>query len=134
MSQLHYLLDTTICIYIINRRPLVAFDHFDGMLAGEVGISGITAAELDFGIVKSGSKRNRVALDKFLAPLDILPFNEDAVRYYGKLRTSLEADGVPIGVMDMLIASHALALDATLVTNNLREFERVGGLRLENWT
>lgn len=72
-------------------------------------------------------------MDKFLAPLDILPFDEGAMRRYGPLRSELERQGRPIGALDMLIAAHALALGCTLVTNNTREFERVPGLRLENW-
>ncbi|PPT46469.1 VapC toxin family PIN domain ribonuclease [Xanthomonas arboricola] len=130
---MRYLLDTNICIYIINRRPLGVFAHFDSLHAGEVGISSITGAELDYGVSKSGSPRNRQALDKFLAPLDVLPFDEVAMRRYGDLRSGLERRGTLIGALDQLIATHALALDVVLVSNNLREFERVPGLRLENW-
>jgi tRNA(fMet)-specific endonuclease VapC len=133
MSQAMYLLDTNICIYIINRRPMEVFDRFEGLKVGQVAISSITGAELSFGVEKSGSTRNRQALDKFLAPLDILAFDEAAMRAYGSLRSHLESQGSPIGSMDMLIAAHALALDATLVTNNAREFQRVPGLVLDNW-
>ena len=133
MIPLRYLLDTNICIYIINRRPAAVFDRFDQLRMNEIGISSITAAELDFGVAKSRSPRNRAALDKFLAPLDILPFDEQAAHHYGILRARLEALGKPIGAMDTLIAAHAMALDVVLVTNNTREFERVAGLRLENW-
>ena len=133
MSQARYLLDTNICIYIINRRSMEVFDRFEGLKVGQVAVSSITGAELSFGVEKSGSTRNRQALDKFLAPLDILAFDEAAMRAYGSLRTHLEGQGTPIGSMDMLIASHALALEATLVTNNAREFQRVPGLVLENW-
>ncbi len=128
-----YLLDTNICIYIINRRPPEVFRHFDGVAAGQIGISSITHAELDFGVAKSGSRRNRVALDKFLLPLEIMPFDADAARQYGKLRAQLELAGTPIGALDTLIAAHALALGITLITNNTREFERVPKLRLEDW-
>jgi tRNA(fMet)-specific endonuclease VapC len=133
MSPAIYLLDTNICIYIINRRPMEVFDRFKGLKVGQVAISSITGAELSFGVEKSGSIRNRRALDKFFAPLDILAFDEAAMRAYGPLRTHLEGQGTPIGSMDTLIASHALALEATLVTNNAREFQRVPGLILENW-
>ena len=133
MSPAMYLLDTNICIYIINRRPMEVFDRFEGLKVGQVAISSITGAELSSGVHKSGSSRNRQALDKFLAPLDILSFDEAAMRAYGSLRSHLEGQGTPIGSMDMLIAAHALALDATLVTNNTREFHRVPGLALENW-
>lgn len=133
MSALRFLLDTNICIYIINRRPEAVFEHFAGLQAGTVGISSITGGELHYGVSKSGSARNRRALEKFLAPLDVLPFDDAAMREYGRVRTHLEKKGTPIGSLDMLIAAHALALDVVLVTNNLREFKRVPGLRLENW-
>ncbi len=133
MTAPRYLLDTNTCIYLINRRPETAFSRFAELRAGDVGISSITGAELDFGVAKSGSSRNRQALDKFLAPLEILPFDEAALREYGPLRAHLERQGTPIGALDTLIAAHALALDCTLVTNNLREFERVPQLRLDNW-
>ena len=128
-----YLLDTNICIYIINRRPPHVFEHFAGKTYGQVAISSITGAELSFGAAKSGSARNQQALDKFLAPLEILPFDEAAMHHYGELRADLERTGRPIGALDTLIAAHALALGATLVTNNIREFERVPALPLENW-
>lgn len=133
MSRQLYLLDTNICIYIINRRPPGVFDRFAGLQIGQVAISSITGVELSYGVEKSGSSRNRQALDKFLAPLDVLPFDDAAMRRYGGLRSGLERQGTPIGAMDQLIAAHALALNAVLVTNNLREFECVPGLRLENW-
>lgn len=133
MSVPLYLLDTNICIYLINRRPLAVFERFSGLQIGQIAISSITGAELAFGVAKSGSLRNQQALDKFLAPLDILPFDEAAMRRYGPLRGLLEARGMPIGALDQLIAAQALALGATLVSNNLREFERVPGLLLENW-
>jgi tRNA(fMet)-specific endonuclease VapC len=133
MTSPLYLLDTNICIYIINRRPPKVFDHFAGLTFGQVAISSITGAELQFGVAKSGSSRNLQALEKFLAPLDIHPFDAAAMRRYGPLRADLERLGQPIGALDTLIAAHALALGATLVTNNVREFERVPELAVENW-
>jgi tRNA(fMet)-specific endonuclease VapC len=130
---MRYLLDTNICIYIISERPIHVMARFRLERIGEIGISSLTAAELDYGVEKSGSARNRQALEKFLAPLEIVAFDEMAFRHYGRLRADLEKRGLPIGSMDMLIASHALALNAILVTNNTREFERVSGLHLENW-
>jgi tRNA(fMet)-specific endonuclease VapC len=127
------LLDTNICIYIINRRPSEVFRRFENIAAGQIGISSITHAELDFGVAKSHSARNRAALEKFLLPLETLPFGTAAARRYGVLRAHLEQQGTPIGALDTLIAAHALALGITLVTNNTREFDRVPGLRLENW-
>ena len=92
------------------------------------------AAELTYGVAKSQSARNRAALEMFLAPMDILPFDEKAIWVYGELRAELERLGQPIGALDTMIAAHALSRDAILVTNNTREFSRVAGLRLENWT
>jgi len=131
--MVRYLLDTDICIYVINRRPSGVFDRFATLEAGEVGISSITGAELHFGVAKSGSARNAAALEKFLAPLEVMPFEEQAMRRYGLLRSHLESSGKPIGALDLLIAAHALALGTTLVTNNLREYGRIAGLKVENW-
>jgi tRNA(fMet)-specific endonuclease VapC len=128
-----YQLDTNICIYIINRRPAQVLARFEGLRYGDVCVSAITGAELSFGVAKSGSARNRAALEKFLAPLEVLPFDASAMQVYGPLRADLQARGQPIGSLDMLIAAHALALGATLVTNNLVEFGRVPGLVCENW-
>ena len=95
--------------------------------------SGTEVIAKRFGVAKSGSQRNLLALEKFLAPLEVLPFDEAAMRHYGPLRSELERSGQPIGALDTLIAAHALALGATLVTDNVREFERVPGLTVENW-
>ncbi|MEW5967121.1 MAG: type II toxin-antitoxin system VapC family toxin [Pseudomonadota bacterium] len=130
---MRYLLDTNICIYLINRRSPTALARFRDCVAGEVGVSIVTALELAFGVEKSGSDRNRQALEKFLAPLDVLPLDENVLWQYARLRTTLENQGRPIGALDMQIAAHALTLGCTLVTNNLREFERVDALKLENW-
>jgi tRNA(fMet)-specific endonuclease VapC len=128
-----YLLDTNICIYIINRRPAKVLQHFEGLSMGDVGISSVTGAELAYGVEKSGSARNRQALEKFLVPLEIVSFDAEAMRRYGQLRAQLEKRGTPIGPLDMLIAAQAMALGSILVTNNVREFERIPGLALENW-
>ncbi|CAN7695760.1 type II toxin-antitoxin system VapC family toxin [Pseudorhodoferax sp. LjRoot39] len=128
-----YLLDTNTCIYIINRRPAEVFVRFEALAVGEVGISSITGAELAFGVAKSGSARNQQALDKFLAPLDVCAFDDAAMRHYGAVRSQLERLGTPIGALDTLIAAHALALGCVLVTNNVREFQRVPDLVLDNW-
>ena len=128
------LLDTNICIYLINARPPKVLAHFQQYRLGEIGLCSIVAAELTYGVAKSQSARNRAALEMFLAPLDILPFDERAIWVYGELRAELERLGQPIGALDTMIAAHALSRDAILVTNNTREFSRVAGLRLENWT
>lgn len=127
------LLDTNICIYIINARPPEVLARFQGYRLGEIGISSIVAAELAYGVARSGSARNRSALEMFFTPLEILPFDEKAFWAYGSLRADLERQGQSIGAMDTMIAAHALSIDATLVTNNTREFVRVSGLRIENW-
>lgn len=127
------LLDTNICIYIINMRPPEVLARFREYRLGEIGICSVVAAELAYGVAKSRSARNRSALEMFLAPLEVLPFDQAAVWAYGDLRASLEREGQPIGALDTMIAAHALSVDAPLVTHNTREFARVPGLRLENW-
>lgn len=128
-----YMLDTNICIYVINSRPAIVLERFRLERIGDIVISSVTAAELAFGVAKSGSARNRQALEMFLSTLEILPFDESTIWHYGDLRTNLERLGQPIGTLDTMIAAHALAIGTILVTNNTREFERVPGLRLENW-
>lgn len=128
-----YLLDTNICIYIINSRPEKVLDRFHLHSVGSIGISSVTASELTFGVIKSGSERNKLALEMFMAPLEIFPFDASVIWHYGKLRTFLEKEGRPIGALDTMIAAHAISLNAILVTNNIREFSRVEGLHYENW-
>ena len=129
-----YLLDTNICIYIIKQKPLDVINKFKSCSPGELGISSITLAELNYGIAKSRYKtQNQIALKQFLTPLDIYSFNDLAAEAYGNIRAGLETQGKLIGAMDLLIAGHALCLDLTLISNNIKEFERVKGLRVENW-
>ena len=116
------LLDTNICIYIINAKPPAVLARFQQYRMGDVGLCSVVAAELAFGVAKSGSARNRQALEMFLAPLTVLPFDDAAVWAYGDLRATLERSGTPIGALDTLIAAHALSQHALLVTNNTREF------------
>ena len=127
------LLDTNTCIYIINNRPPNVLEKFRKYKAGEVGISSIAASELAYGVAKSGSIKNRKALDMFLAPMQILPFDSQCLWFYADLRASIEKQGLSIGPMDSLIAAHALSIDGTLVTNNIKEFMRVPKLKLDNW-
>lgn len=99
-----------------------------------MGVSAITLAELEFGVAKSSRpQQNNEALQAFVAPLEILPFDDRAACRHGEIRACLEQQGQPIGSLDMLIAAHAGSLSLTLVTNNFREFEKVPGLALENW-
>jgi tRNA(fMet)-specific endonuclease VapC len=127
------LLDTNICIYIINAKPPAVLERFKHYRLGEIGLCSVVAAELAFGVAKSGSARNRQALEMFLAPLTILPFDDRAAWAYGDLRAELERRGTPIGSLDTMIAAHALSLQAKLITNNTREFAQVPGLHVDNW-
>lgn len=128
------MLDTNICIYIIKQRPQSVLDRFAEYPVGDVGISTITLAELEYGISKSSDPaRNRGALREFIFPLEVTAFDRPATIQYGKIRAALERKGSPIGSMDLLIAAHAFSLGACLITNNEKEFKRVPGLRVENW-
>jgi tRNA(fMet)-specific endonuclease VapC len=129
-----YLLDTNTCIYIINERPVAVLERFKKFVVSDLGVSSVTVGELAFGVAKSRSARNRSALEAFLLPLSVAPFDLEAAFAYGDLRAELERRGEPIGPMDMQIAAHALCLKVTLVTNNEREFRKVPGLNVENWT
>jgi tRNA(fMet)-specific endonuclease VapC len=130
-----YLLDTNICIYIINDKPIKILRKFERYPSHEFGISSITQAELQYGVAKSKSKKtNQFALDEFLLPLTILPFyGEKLVACYGEIRVLLESKGMTIGPLDMLIAAHALSQDLTIISNNIKEFSRVPNLKCDNW-
>ncbi len=129
-----FLLDPNICIYIIKQKPAKVLEKFQRLNPSDVGISSITLAELEYGIVKSQqSEKNRMALNQFLISLEIVKFDEKASNIYGVVRAELERKGLVIGAMDMLIAAHAISLDLILVTNNVKEFSRIPNLRLENW-
>ena len=129
-----YMLDTNICIYVIKEKPESVIRKFLKNNPEEMCISSITYAELLYGVEKSKAiQKNRIALSLFLSPIKILEFNDYAAQEYGQIRADLEQKGMPIGSMDMLIAGHAKAEDLILVTNNTKEFQRVAGLRLENW-
>jgi len=135
MARLSRLLDTNTCIYLIRRRPKEVLQRFERFEVGEVGVSVITVSELRYGVEKSTRpEQNLRALEQFLLPLEVLNFGPEATVSYGRVRASLEERGMPIGPLDTLIAAHALSLGATLVTNNTREFERVSGLQIEDWT
>jgi tRNA(fMet)-specific endonuclease VapC len=130
---MRYLLDTDICIYAINERPPAVMQALQRHHAAGLGISSVTAAELHFGVARTGSQRNRAALQRFLATLEVSAFDAAAAEVCGAVRAWLASQGTPIGPYDVQIAAHALALGVTLVSNNTREFERVPGLKLENW-
>jgi tRNA(fMet)-specific endonuclease VapC len=131
---MQFLLDTNICIYIIKRKPLQVLSQFQRLNLSDVGISSITVAELEYGAYKSQRiEQNRVALSQFLMPLEILPFDEASTQLYGEIRAMLERQGTIIGAMDLLIAAQAKSYDLILVTNNVNEFSRIPGLKLQNW-
>ncbi len=130
---MRYMLDTDICIYVINARPPAVLEAFKAHAAEGLGISAVTAAELFFGVARTGSERNLLALRQFLAALEIAPFDDQAAEVFGSLRAWLTAQGTPIGPYDTQIAAHAQSLGLTLVSNNTREYARVPGLRVENW-
>lgn len=129
-----YLLDTNICIYLIKHEPPKVLQKFSSYSVGQIGVSVITVAELQYGVQKSNRiSQNQQALEQFLSPLIIADFDYRAAVIYGNLRAILDSQGMPIGSLDMLIAAHALSLNITLVTNNAREFSRVPNLKVENW-
>jgi tRNA(fMet)-specific endonuclease VapC len=128
------MLDTNICIYIIKQKPMNVIARFRQVRISEIAISSITLSELEYGVIKSSKpERNELALVQFLAPIEILPYGDEAARHYGHLRTYLEKQGTPIGSLDMLIAAHALSTGCVLITNNMEEFNRVPNLKIENW-
>jgi tRNA(fMet)-specific endonuclease VapC len=128
------LLDTNICIYMIKNKPPEIRKHFERFVSGDIGVSSITVAELRYGVEKSVAKgKNALALEAFLLPLEVVPFDLDSALAYGKIRAELERQGKPIGGMDMLIAAQAIAQGLTLITHNLKEFQRIFGLNCETW-
>ncbi len=132
---LTHLLDTNICVGIIRQRTPDVLARLQKMTPGTVGVSIVTVAELQFGAAKSLRPQvNRSALEQFLLPLEILDFGSAAALHYGEVRAKLEKAGTPIGPLDTLIAAHAKSLNVTLVSNNLTEFRRVAGLKVEDWT
>lgn len=129
-----YLLDTNVCVDYLNGRYPSVTERLQRSRPAEVCTSAIVAAELRYGAEKSTRRRqNQSRLDHFLAEVAVFDFDVEASVLYGRLRSALERDGLLIGPNDMLIAAHALSLRTTLVTDNVKEFSRVRGLRLENW-
>lgn len=129
-----YMLDTNICIYAMKNKPKHVLQRLKKELNNGVCISSITLAELEYGMKHSSNPaKNEQSLLQFLIPLAVLPFGAAAASEYGAIRAFLQSNGTPIGPLDMLIAAHAKAEDMILVTNNVREFERVPELDVENW-
>ena len=128
-----WMLDTDTCIAIIKKDPR-ALKRLRGKSIGQVGLSSITLGELAFGAEKSGRPKDaHSALDEFLLALEIAGFDDHAAMCYGEVRASLARRGRPVGPLDTLIGSHAVALDVILVTHNTREFSQIESLRLEDW-
>ncbi len=129
-----YLLDTNVCVDYLNGRYPSVTERLQRARPADVCTSAIVAAELRYGAEKSNQRRqNQARLDQFLSEVAIIDFDAGASEIYGRVRFALERDGTIIGPNDMLIAAHALSLRTLLVTDNVKEFARVRGLRLENW-
>ncbi|CAK8721851.1 Ribonuclease VapC [Candidatus Electronema halotolerans] len=131
--MLKYMLDTNIAIYVIKRRPIAVLALFNRH-AGQMCVSSITFAELLHGAEKSAKpEHNLQQVEDFVSRLEVLEYGRKAAVHYGEIRADLERKGTTIGVNDLHIAGHARSEGLTLVTNNLREFARVEGLRTTNW-
>jgi len=129
-----YLLDTNICIYIIKNKYIEIAKKMNKIGIENISVSSITIAEMEYGIAKSSRPQEAESkLYEFLVPFTIVDFNTNSARYYGKIRNELNTKGTPIGSMDLMIASIAMASDMKIVTNNVKEFERIPGLQIENW-
>lgn len=128
-----FMLDTNICIYAMKRPSDRLRERFNAN-AEHLSISSVTLCELHYGAEKSARRsENLQTIENFAARLDVLPFPPSAAADYGEIRAALERTGRPASANDMLIGAHARAEGLTLVTNNMREFERMPGLRVENW-
>jgi tRNA(fMet)-specific endonuclease VapC len=126
-------LDTNICSYILRRHPAEMLERFAGLDRTQLWLSSVVAAELRFGAVKLASSKFSSAVEMWLAGFDVKPWPAEATHHYAQIRTALEKSGQPIGAMDLMIASHVLAEDSVVITNNAREFHRVPGLAVEEW-
>lgn len=131
---MRYLLDTNICIYIIKKKPAEVFARFREHQVGDIGISAITYSELAYGVANSRRReQNRLALEEFVTPLEVVAYTPDVAHTYGRIRAHLRRSGQTIGALDQLIAAHAAYLGVVLVTNNVDEFSRVPRLKVETW-
>ncbi len=131
---MRYLLDTNICILLIRQKSQTVLHNLTQHPFTDIAISAITVAELQYGVAKSTHRvQNQQALDYFLLPLTILPFDERVATMYGEIRVYLEAQGAPIGAIDTLLAAQAMSHNLIFVTNNVRDFARVPGLTVEDW-
>ena len=130
-----FLIDTNICIYLMNNRSPELIQKFKDTEIGQIGISSITISELYSGLSKSKNQEfNLKRLEEFLVPFEILAYDAIASKYYGEIRYDLEKRGEVIGPLDLLIAAHALSRNLVLITNNEKEFRGIKLLKVENWT
>jgi tRNA(fMet)-specific endonuclease VapC len=128
-----FMLDTDISSYIIKRRPATLIERFERH-ADSLSVSVMTAAELRFGAEKAGRPKLVELVEAYLDRLAILDWTNEVSGYYARIRSQLERSGMPIGNMDLLIASHAVSQGSTLITNNLKHFSSVSGLKVEVWS
>jgi tRNA(fMet)-specific endonuclease VapC len=130
-----YMLDTNVCIYLIKKRPIQYFQRINTLSNDHtIAISSIVLSELQYGVENSEHReRNQKELNLLVGKLETIAYNESCALFYGQIKSSLKKSGKLIGGHDLLIASHALTMGAVLVTNNTSEFQRVSGLKIENW-
>jgi tRNA(fMet)-specific endonuclease VapC len=129
-----YLLDTNTCIFLKNKKPINVLERLKSVLNHDVYLSSVTIAEMQFGVYNSQNiAKNRISLTEFLAPFQIIDFDDRDAEYFGKIRAELKQKGELIGPFDMLIAAQAMARKLILVTNNTKEFTRVPELIIEDW-
>lgn len=132
---MRYLLDTNICIVIIRKKSPLVLQKLTQQTITDMFLSTLTVAELQYGVHKSADLvKNQQALDQFLIPFSLVDFDFQAAQEYGKIRAYLEGQGTPIGSIDLLLAAQAIAYNLIMVTNNVKEFSRVPGLQIEDWT
>ena len=131
------MLDTNICIFLLTKRKPAYFQKLDELqnkINNRIAISAIVLSELQYGISNSQQpERNQKDLNILLSKLEILPYSETCAAFYGNIRSTLKKSGCLISGNDLLIASHAIAEDAILITNNIKEFRRIDGLIVEHW-
>lgn len=129
-----YMLDTNICIYIIKKQPASVLERFEQLPLGSVSMSLVTYGELEYGALRSNNLVKALnILEELVNYIPVLPIQQDVAKHYAEIRTDLANKGTPIGNNDLWIAAHTRALGHTLVSNNIKEFERVEKLKFENW-
>lgn len=130
-----YMLDTNICIYLIKKHPISYFKKLEKLQEKNIiAISSIVLSELQYGVSNSQHKKqNQINLNAILTKLDVMDYTDKCAFYYGEIKATLKKEGCLIGGNDLLIASHAVAEDACLITNNEKEFRLIKNLMIENW-